>query len=1104
MDGIASGGSMTPDLLDSFKGAVPTGHIAPIVPVQGGGGQEGSVIGWQSIPVSIEHIPDTLDISVNPGLIRKFKTKWQQILGPNIPSRRKPRRDPHIIIGTINVSLTPTFVVAPLRGNVEKANDVFTWADNLLASDPETRVIFMSPVSNTLAKHLRALLTKYVGQALYVCKGESDIPSLDGILLHAVPHTSKQIALGFIPQHENVYHRSSREMHGIKFDTLLIPSARYNDAESGESMYTLDFEIPKTIQPRETDHDRVSIRGDKSFKMTPGWVTMLTFGQPAIEGGASSIVTLPDKSYKIENATPDVIAKWNKGEFTPEEKLLLENSGLKYPDENKVYSAYLKGMLDPLCKKETGVALSDHCKIFNYLTKHDYYMKMRKFKNNANTGGITVSKDSKSKEVKKDKMHTENNDDDEDLNDENNAGNTPPKDPKDPKDPKGLMTGGDLTQAVAKYKLDEAKKTHSSETLDSKELNFTAALDSMQGNRGEQEDAHILKVHDDKKFAVFAVFDGHGGSQVSKWLETNFNDKLVGAKFKIDGDLNAQKKFFKQLYIDIDEELSKKQFNSGSTAIVVIVTTTKIIVVNLGDSRAIGIKTGNPKPVFETQDHDPKYEGEEARVKASGYTIETFKGETYVSGKGCGLNLTRAFGDFNCKKFEENGKPASPEKQAVSVVPDIALYDRKDVDCIILGCDGVWNFIQNATMAKWIQEPDNIKRSPKELASDIIDNALVLNTGDNISAIVIKLNKSEGQGQQAPPQPPLPRPPPPPLQPPQPPPLQPPQPPQPQQQQQAQAQDLAIELFKNTGGTMDPMSNFAVTQVGGAKKGSLLHGNAESAKTALKDVKLGDKEVSLVVNCSNDTTLAGDLEKLKNTWNTANPATQKVLIQLPLTEPDSLNGKLHTIKDALTAIKTALDSGKNVLVSCSAGVNRSTTILIMYLMEHEKMSLWDAWKLVHSKRNVACPMPTFAFELWDDALWGGNTIRKKEQHLGKGDDKQLREFFKDVMTAKAGDRKFLNPYFNSATELGAAGLYQYGELQAGGEFKFDAILNSSLEGYSEESYYAGLCNIFRIVWSDQIKKCSKKPSRPVAVAKGGTRRRKVTAGKTKRLIKFYY
>ena len=658
------------------------------------------------------------------------------------------------------------------------------------------------------------------------------------------------------------------------------------------------------------------------------------------------------------------------------------------------------------------------------------------------------------------------------------------------------MTGGDLTKAVETYKTNTENKKHFSKPLDSKELNLTAVLDTMQGKRSSQEDAHILRVQADNKFAVFAVFDGHGGSEVSKWLETNFNDKLISAKFDINGDLNSQKTFFKKLYIDIDKDLDANKFKSGSTAIVVIVTMDKIILVNLGDSRAIGVKVGNPKPVFETQDHDLKYKGEEARVKASGYAIED---EDRVGHKSedvyCGLNLTRAFGDFNCKKFEENGKPASADKQAVSVVPDVALYNRKDVDYIVLGCDGVWNYITNNTMSTWIQ--DNIKRPVNELASDIIDNALVLNTNDNISAIVVKVGKLPGQ------QPPPPQPPTPPPQPPTSPPQQ-----QAQQQPPQQAQDLAIELFKNTGGTMDPMSNFAVTQDGGTRRGSLLHGNGESAKTALKEVKLGNKEIALLVNCSNDTTLAGDLEKLKNTWNTANPTIQKVLIQIPLNEPDSLNGKIDNIKDALREIKNALDSGKNVLVNCSAGVNRSTTILIMYLMEHEKMTLWEAWKLVHSKRNVACLMPTFAFELWDDALWGGTTIRKKEQHLGKGDDKELRGFFRDVMTAKGADGNFLNPYFNIHKELGKAGLHQYGNLKQGGEFEFYDVLKPSLTAYSDESYYAGLCNIFRIVWPE-IKKCSTKPSMPVAAppppAKhGGTRRKRAKTSKKKRLIKFYY
>ena len=302
---------------------------------------------------------------------------------------------------------------------------------------------------------------------------------------------------------------------------------------------------------------------------------------------------------------------------------------------------------------------------------------------------------------------------------------------------------------------------------------------------------------------------------------------------------------------------------------------------------------------------------------------------------------------------------------------------------------------------------------------------------------------------------------------------------------------------------MDPMSNFAVTQDGGTRRGSLLHGNGESAKTALKEVKLGNKEIALLVNCSKDTTLAGDLEKLKNSWNTANPTIQKVLIQILLAEPDSLNAKIHDIKTALQKIKDTLDSGKNVLVNCSAGVNRSTTILIMYLMEHEKMTIWDAWKLVHSKRNVACPMPTFVFELWDDELWAIMSSTK-DQRLGDHNDIK---FFSDVITAKGGDGQFLNPYFNIHKALGGGGLYQYGNL-AGGAFKFDDVLEPSLEAYTDTSYME-LCKIFKFVWPE-ITNFSKKPSRPMAAApppvpkRGGTRRKRSQKSKTKRLIKFYY
>ena len=110
-----------------------------------GGGHSISESKWSSKPVKIESDRE-FNLTTNLGSLKKYQTRWRQTLGPSVPSRRKPRQDPHIIIGTLNVSECPTYIAAPLRGDIEAANLVFSWADDLLQDSPESHVVFLTPL----------------------------------------------------------------------------------------------------------------------------------------------------------------------------------------------------------------------------------------------------------------------------------------------------------------------------------------------------------------------------------------------------------------------------------------------------------------------------------------------------------------------------------------------------------------------------------------------------------------------------------------------------------------------------------------------------------------------------------------------------------------------------------------------------------------------------------------------------------------------------------------------------------------------------------------------------------------------------------------------
>ena len=229
----------------------------------------------------------------------------------------------------------------------------------------------------------------------------------------------------------------------------------------------------------------------------------------------------------------------------------------------------------------------------------------------------------------------------------------------------------------------------------------------------EDQGIAIENFNNDPNKIIFGLFDGHGGDQVSKYLQENF-----AIYMKQMMPFNNYFQDFVNLFKTLDEKVKSLNCpDAGSTATIVYIERQNdkkyLYCINVGDSRCIIInKKGIMRLSKDDRVDDPN---EKERIIKEGGFI--YNGRIHGI-----LMLSRCFGDWGIKNY------------GVSCEPHIAKIEINDDDlCLVIASDGVWDFMKDEEFKVLM----DTKMNSLDICKDIITESLNKGSSDNISCFVI-------------------------------------------------------------------------------------------------------------------------------------------------------------------------------------------------------------------------------------------------------------------------------------------------------------------------------------------------------------------------------
>ena len=212
---------------------------------------------------------------------------------------------------------------------------------------------------------------------------------------------------------------------------------------------------------------------------------------------------------------------------------------------------------------------------------------------------------------------------------------------------------------------------------------------------------------------IFGVFDGHGGSFVSKYCSEHMVPSITGT---LPYKQHRYKDAFIEGFMSLDQhlyEVHRLNANTqGSTANMLLLTENQLYCANLGDSRSILCKGNRAIPL--SVDHKPQLQTELTRILNANHYVRNQR----VDGI---LALSRAIGDF----FFKQSKDQAWADQAVSSKPEVTSITLNKLDqFVVSACDGIWDVMTPQEVVDFVLNQLNQDIDPRSIAENLLDNCL--------------------------------------------------------------------------------------------------------------------------------------------------------------------------------------------------------------------------------------------------------------------------------------------------------------------------------------------------------------------------------------------